>query len=577
MKYPKLKSFPKVLYPIAIVSAIILSVNSCKKDRHGDSTVQISDPTIVQAKAWYENAFPANSKMGVQSIQDSADISQLIRPVWQNGSTYLRAGQRVLEIPIDPSVQYHAELKNMNSGKATEQFQSHSSFLLLKNGESYDAYVMTVIADPAYLKNDLSKLDRNRYNKRDSDFSGTVLYSTPKGKFISGWFYKNGRILKAMSTTSGPLSQKGSQVVQSVQTNKLQQDCTDWYQISEVNGEVVDVKYLGATCDWVDGGGDGGAPSGSTGSGSGGGSNPPSQPCPGTNATKLQVQSTGDRLILDKNVQQPPGDGDGTFPPPTYPPDPPASPCVVPPPPVLFTVRTDSLAKYFPCATKLIIDQLASIGVYTNLVSPFIKSQRPDLVWQNANLDWAVSKPNSTGLTYKLGQTQPQSSGIGQSATITLNTKMLQNSSRLLIAATIIHETMHAYINYGLSTAQDNASQGYTDFTNNNWLLSIDQWCTLDGLPANYSNHLVMLTNYFDQAVGALKTWDKSAHTDAEYASAMLYGLNTSDPSATATETATLQQAYNAIKTKYSLTDAQLNSFYNSSLNSNDKLPGNCN
>ncbi|MGF7074255.1 hypothetical protein [Mucilaginibacter sp. 3215] len=86
-----------------------------------------------------------------------------------------------------------------------------------------------------------------------------------------------------------------------------------------------------------------------------------------------------------------------------------------------------------------------------------------------------------------------------------------------------------------------------------------------------------MLTNYFDQAVGALKTWEKSAHTDSEYASAMLYGLNTSDPSATATETATLQQAYNAIKTKYSLTDAQLNSFYNSSLNSNDKLPGNCN
>lgn len=74
MKYLKLKSFPKVLYPIAIFSAIILSVNSCKKDRHGDSTVQISDPTIVRAKAWYEKAFPANSKMGVQSIQDSADI-----------------------------------------------------------------------------------------------------------------------------------------------------------------------------------------------------------------------------------------------------------------------------------------------------------------------------------------------------------------------------------------------------------------------------------------------------------------------------------------------------------------------
>ncbi|MEO3405474.1 hypothetical protein AAFN85_16305 [Mucilaginibacter sp. CAU 1740] len=44
---------------------------------------------------------------------------------------------------------------------------------------------MIIIADPLYLKNDLSKLDSNKYNRRDSDFSGVVLYSTPKGKFVN--------------------------------------------------------------------------------------------------------------------------------------------------------------------------------------------------------------------------------------------------------------------------------------------------------------------------------------------------------------------------------------------------------
>jgi hypothetical protein len=196
---------------------------------------------------------------------------------------------------------------------------------------------------------------------------------------------------------------------------------------------------------------------------------------------------------------------------------------------------------------------------------------------RDAALPWAATQPGSTQLTYQLGETRSQPTGIGQSATVTLNTQMLLHSSRLLIAATIIHETMHAYINYGLATAQDNASQGYTDFSKNNWLLSIDQWCTIDGLPSNFSNHSVMLTSYFDQAVSSLKSWDNRAHSDGEYAMAMLYGLNTSDPTTTAAQTANLQQAYNAIKTKYSLTDTQINGFYLSSLNSTDKLPGNCN
>jgi hypothetical protein len=75
-----------------------------------------------------------------------------------------------------------------------------------------------------------------------------------------------------------------------------------------------------------------------------------------------------------------------------------------------------------------------------------------------------------------------------------------------------------------------------------------------------------------------LKTWDGGAHTDAEYEMAMLYGLNTSDPNATATENTDLQTEYNSLLTQYGFTAANLNAFYLSQLNApaSAKLPGGC-
>lgn len=183
--------------------------------------------------------------------------------------------------------------------------------------------------------------------------------------------------------------------------------------------------------------------------------------------------------------------------------------------------------------------------------------------------------PNNS---YMLGETASESSGIGTGATITLNTSMLQNSSQLIIAAAAIHETLHAYINYGLATALDNAATGQSDFTTNNWLLSIDQWCVIDGLPSNFSNHFVMMTSYFQQAVSILEQWDGGAYSRAQCEMAMLYGLNTSDPNATAQENTDLKTEYNSLLTQYGFTAATINTFYQTQLNAlaSDKLPGGC-
>ncbi|WP_203235073.1 hypothetical protein, partial [Mucilaginibacter terrigena] len=53
---------------------------------------------------------------------------------------------------------------------------------------------MTIVGDADYVNGDVSKLARNSYVKRDTNFSGILYYSTPQGKFMSGCVYKNGII-----------------------------------------------------------------------------------------------------------------------------------------------------------------------------------------------------------------------------------------------------------------------------------------------------------------------------------------------------------------------------------------------
>lgn len=445
MKNHKTNSYLKQPYQtwLIIVTCVAFVLNSCKKDIHSDTSSNINNPVVQQAKTWYESAYPVNSKISIQSLHDSSNLSQIIKPDWENANAYARTQQQVLEIPLDAAVQLHSSLKNMNSGLVTDKAKSRSSFLLLKDGQNYVAYVMTVIADPAYLKNDLTKLDHDKYNKRDSDFSGTVLYSTPKGKFISGWFYEKGRIIKAISTAGNSTTSKGdNKTVQSLQTNNLQQDCTDWYQISEANGEVVAVTYLGTTCDWVNGDGSssGGAPPASSGGGGGGnGGTPPSPiPCPESISDKTQIQSTGGHLTINKNVQQPPGDGDGTFPPPTYPPVPPPSPCVVtvsiPP----MDIK-DSLNAKYDCARQLIT---ALPNLNTNIAR---------LIFQ------AFGSTTGPSITFLDGDpahfaANSKEDGYTDGDKIYINPSVLSNSTNEYRLVTFYHEALHAYFNLEIAT-----------------------------------------------------------------------------------------------------------------------------
>ncbi|MDB5016751.1 MAG: hypothetical protein JWQ84_1583 [Mucilaginibacter sp.] len=550
MTIPEPKTITKFfsIFLLIVVGSII---NSCRKDNKSVPQTVLPTPVAV-AKLWYESSFPVNSStngklvtQGVGTINTTVDLSQHIKPDWQHSTNYKRFGKDVIEMPIDPSGNIATALSNKPGGNAVYKKQySRSSFILLNDGTNYEAYVMTIIADSAYLKNDLTKLGRNRYNKRDSDFSGVVLYSTPKGKFVSGWFYKNGNITSALSslykTYTTATSKNNGPVVQSLKTNLLQavMTCTDWYQTYTIDGVTSDPVYLDTTCVTYSGGGggssgstggDGSTTGGGGGDGSGGGSGTPT--------------NTG-------------------FPPPN---NDPSAPTLTP---IVLKIITDSLQKHFPCAVALIINNLANGSVYSTFIQAFTTSRKPDLTWQDGPLPWNAPTSNSTSGTFELGTT----SFNGLSATITLNTSMLQNSSQLLIAAAAIHETLHAYINYDIE-AGVGAPPSYTP--DGSWLYSLDTWAIVNGLPNIYSSHYQMLSDYFSQAVTALAQFDNNAHTTKEYAEAMLFGLNQSNGTGvTPDQQALLQTEFNNLLTSYGLTAADLNTFNNKNLNATaNKLP----
>lgn len=269
---------------------ILVIIHSCKKD---NKSVPTLNTAIAQAKVWYESTYPikGNTSAGKRISQTSNgayNLSQVIKPDWQHTSQYKKAGKNVIEMPVDPSVKFGFAAKIGNI--ATNKAYSRGYFLLLNDGKKYNAFIMMVLADSDYVKNDLNKLSHNTYQKNDADFSGKVLYFTPTGDYVGGYAYRNGSLV----VPGQVIQQTGNPKVESIGSNlkpdKMVQQCTDWYLDYYIDGLFDHSVYIGRTCVSVDDGTGDGAPHG------GGGTPPP--PCaPPT--PPIQDAINGGHLVVD--------------------------------------------------------------------------------------------------------------------------------------------------------------------------------------------------------------------------------------------------------------------------------------
>jgi hypothetical protein len=193
---------------------------------------------------------------------------------------------------------------------ANSEKNSKASFVLLKDGNSYQAYLMIIMADSAYIKNDPDKLARNTYQKIDTGFIGHVLYVTPKGKHLKDSVYLSKQAAKARKVADIPDCAQALQTIRTKKTNSTTlktQAVTqyiDWYLNTYVGGVLISSEYEYTTtyissCDPPTGGG------GEAGGGSSGGTvSAPDDPVVSdssrlTLAQKVKIDSVIDKIKQD--------------------------------------------------------------------------------------------------------------------------------------------------------------------------------------------------------------------------------------------------------------------------------------
>ena len=395
MPKPSLKKASLLLLATTCLAAVI--INSCKKDVHVDQQNKVSDPTIAQAKSWYESTYPAgNNQSGhlvINATHDGVDFSQLIKPDWQQAINYPRQNKQVTEAPLDPvsSKTVSTALRNFSSGNIVYKKEySRSSFVLLNNGQNFKAYIMVTVADSAYLKGDMTKLERNTYQKREADFSGAVFYLTPKGSFVNGWFYKNGCIVNGISAQQNAVKKDKGPAVQSIDEPTETGACISWYADYYYNGEVMLSEYLGTTCDG----------SGGSGGSGGGGIFDPSDGGGGS------------------------GGGSGT------------ETVDVPVPNII-----DSLSKKYPCTGALITSLPNMQSDLAKLIyQAFGSKNGDDIIFLEGDKAYFTANSKDDGYT-------EYENGVGK---IYINPNVLANASNEYRLVTLYHEALHAYLDLQL-------------------------------------------------------------------------------------------------------------------------------
>jgi hypothetical protein len=90
-------------------------------------------------------------------------------------------------------------------------------------------------------------------------------------------------------------------------------------------------------------------------------------------------------------------------------------------------------------------------------------------------------------------------------------------------------------------------------------MVGLDNFYLMGSLPANYANHTMILEYYFDKSMVVLQAWNaKQGFIYSMKDMAMAYGLGTYDTGTSQAQINTINTAFQAVKTKYSITSSGL-------------------
>lgn len=334
---------------------------------------------------------------------------------------------------------------------------------------------MTIIADSLYVGNDMGKLARNSYRKHDPDFSGMVLYFTPKGAYLEGYAYQNGHLVAPAQPGQ---EQNGSQkVTNGLKIDKMVEECTDYYIVYYTNGVYTSDEYLTTICDQVD--------DGLPDPPSGGGSPPPPPPCHKDPPPAVESVNGG-RLVV--NFIPPPDDpGDGGMPPPKN------DPCTP------EVKQNSNLATAFDDKIKDSLKHDCLIKLFNaikNLKSGNIATIISNLSGAIPSYNWTISEGT---LAAKVNGLTTYKAGV---ASTKIDYDKLKGATDIAVIRTMIHEAIHAYLSTYFYNDLANFSKTYPQ--------QLEYFLQSKSPDLNDAQHVVMAKAFIADIASASKAVAKS-------------------------------------------------------------------
>lgn len=513
--------FAKKILPLLFFCAL-LTLSACKKDTSDD--IQTS-----MLAEWYSQNVSTKTSSNFKSM----------KPLWESTYIIKQNGLNVYEVNLSNSQNLFQRLDEKLTAK--EALSRNNIKLLIfqdnENGKIITGCYMSIVNQGAEIL-DLKKI----HYKQKNGLTGKIMFYNINGNLENGWGYSNGIIDHRLNGTLEGFNYYGSKQLPDLANPALieaRNSGLEKLMTLQPPPCLTPQPVYGTSCvgtgvymecsQYISGYTCPDEPTGGGGEGDDGGYNPyPTPPGHGGGGGGGGSQNTP-----------------------------------------LIAIKKDSIATKFPCMKALVLDELEKISGYNKLVLPFIDgTKKPDLTWNSAIQPWGngTFSAGTTGIS--------PSSNTGMSSDINLNSAMIQNGSKLLIAATTIHETYHAYINYLFAS---NGNVNLFDESKPNYMAGLYQYIIYErsGGSNNYTDHYNMLTSQFDNFTTILFEYGKGTYSLEECRKALLFGMNNAGAGASQSQTEFINQAYSDLLTKYGYTATVMNAFNLQQVNApaNKRLP----
>ncbi|MDR3220072.1 MAG: hypothetical protein LBU22_14060 [Dysgonamonadaceae bacterium] len=185
-------------------------VYACVEDSLFDTLTQ-QDPSIQEAKAWYE-ANKGETPAGIRSsFTDKKAGKKYLKPLWNNSFMNTDKEYKTVETMLTAEKGYgfitpecykkYEETGDLRYIHSTTRLVVRTDLKTKKT----DGFIMTITPDLKYLESsNFNPFRNNSYLKRDKKFSGFVFYCDMEGDFVNAWRYLDGVAYSISPDTETP-------------------------------------------------------------------------------------------------------------------------------------------------------------------------------------------------------------------------------------------------------------------------------------------------------------------------------------------------------------------------------------